>query len=80
MTVSILSEIHRGEINGEVVDDDVVDDGSGVFHRCVAGLILVRGREISCFKKVEMFGTNTIQGKETVYLVGNRGERIDTVN
>src|ERR1041385_4688625 len=32
----------------------------------------VRGRRISCCAKVELFGANARQGKETVHLVGNR--------
>src|ERR1044072_2655956 len=44
---------------------------SGGFHRCAAGLELVRGRTISCCTKVELFGANVRQGKETVHLVGN---------
>src|SRR3954465_12214205 len=32
----------------------------------------VRGRRISCCTKVELFGANARQGKETIHLVGNR--------
>src|SRR3954471_4286745 len=32
----------------------------------------VRGRKISCCTKVDLFGANARQGKETVHLVGNR--------
>src|ERR1041384_8616941 len=32
----------------------------------------VHGRKISCCPKVELFGANSRQGKETVHLVGNR--------
>src|SRR3954470_8908300 len=36
----------------------------------------VRGRRIPCCTKVELFGANARQGKETVHLVGNRGELV----
>ena len=35
------------------------------------GLVLARGREMPCSTKVELFGANARQGKETVHLVGN---------
>src|SRR3954468_22947901 len=44
--------------------------------RCIppvcGGPSIVRGREIPCCTKVELFGANARQGKETVHLVGNR--------
>src|SRR3954466_6773899 len=44
--------------------------------RCIppvcSGPGTVRGRRIPCCMKVELFGANTRQGKETVHLVGNR--------
>src|SRR3954471_3728625 len=46
--------------------------------RCVplvcGGPGTVRGRRIPCCTKVELFGVNARQGKETVHLVGNRRE------
>ena len=36
----------------------------------------VRGRRISYCTKVELFGANARQGKETVHLVGNRKELV----
>ena len=38
----------------------------------IVGLVLARGREMPCSTKVELFGANARQGKETVYLVGKR--------
>ena len=40
------------------------------------GLVLARGREIPCSTKVELFGANARQGKETVHLVGNRRDLV----
>ena len=40
------------------------------------GLVLARGREMPYSTKVELFGANTRQGKETVHLVGNRRELV----
>ena len=37
----------------------------------IVGLVLARGREMPCSMKVELFGANARQGKETVHLVGN---------
>src|SRR3954469_25853341 len=42
----------------------------------IVGLVLAHGREIPCSTKVELSGANTRQGKETVHLVGNRGELV----
>src|SRR3954463_6446813 len=36
----------------------------------------IRGRRIPYCMKVELFGANTRQGKETVHLVGNRRELV----
>src|ERR1041384_6473109 len=36
----------------------------------------VRGRRITCCTKVELYGENARQGKETVHLVGNRRELV----
>src|SRR3954469_6070620 len=36
----------------------------------------VRGRRIPCCTKIELFGANARQGKETVHLVGNRRELV----
>src|SRR3954467_13077381 len=36
----------------------------------------VRGLRIPCCTKVELFGANAKQGKETVHLVGNRRELV----
>ena len=41
------------------------------------GLVLARGREMPYSTKVELFGANTRQGKETVHLVGNRMSWLD---
>ena len=38
----------------------------------IAGLVFARVREIPCCTKVELFGANTRQGKETFHLVGSR--------
>ena len=42
----------------------------------IVGLVLARGREMPCSMKVELFGANARQGKETVHLVGNRRELV----
>src|SRR3954464_12583136 len=42
----------------------------------IVGLVLARGREMPCSTKVELFGANTRQGKETVHLAGNRKELV----
>src|SRR3954462_4137675 len=63
---------------------------SRVTHRCprrdcirtagqtdtIVGLVLARGREMPFSTKVELFGANARQGKETVHLVGNRTELV----
>src|SRR3954467_10587179 len=36
----------------------------------------VRGQRIPCCTKVELFGANARQGKETVHLVGNHRELV----
>ena len=38
----------------------------------IVGLVLARGREMPCSMKVELFGANARQDKETVHLGGNR--------
>ena len=35
------------------------------------GLVLARGREMPYSTKVELFGANARQGKETIHLIGN---------
>src|SRR3954469_11815090 len=42
----------------------------------IVGLVLARGREMPCSTKVELYGAHARQGKETVYLVGNRKELV----
>ena len=42
----------------------------------IVGLVLARGREMPFSTKVELFGANARQGKETVHLVGNRSDLV----
>src|SRR3954464_2709159 len=42
----------------------------------IVGLVVARGREMPGSTKVELFGANARQGKETVHLVGNHKELV----